>query len=142
MAKGYTVSLQGIPSLRLALATLGKRLFNALRLTINEGAINVQREARRLCPVDTGRLRSSIELELLEGGLVGQVGTAVEYAPFVEYGTGDAGASSEHPELPEGYQHGESAGQPAQPFLNPAFEQEKPEFEKRVKSIVRRLVTK
>lgn len=45
--------------------------------------------AKRLCPVDTGRLRSSInhELERDAEGLVGKVGTNVEYGPHVEFGT-------------------------------------------------------
>lgn len=50
--------------------------------------IQVEGAAKRLCPVDTGRLRSSISHELaLDSGLVGRVGTNVEYAPFVELGT-------------------------------------------------------
>lgn len=56
----------------------------ALRL-----AIDVQNRARQLCPVDTGRLRSSIHFE--EGqdaeGYFIDVGTDVEYAAPVEFGT-------------------------------------------------------
>ena len=39
-----------------------------------------------LCPVDTGRLRSSIAHTVVEG--VAYIGTNTEYAPYVEYGTG------------------------------------------------------
>lgn len=62
----------------------------------------VERGAKRICPVDTGRLRSSIthSLEQDSAGLVGVVGTDVEYAPYVELGTSRAGA---------------------QPFLRPAL---------------------
>lgn len=51
--------------------------------------IKVETAAKRLCPVDTGRLRSSITHEIGEDrqGLVGVVGTDVEYAPHVEFGT-------------------------------------------------------
>lgn len=50
--------------------------------------IKVERAAKQGCPVDTGRLRSSIAYRI-EGGneVVGIVGTSVEYAPFVEFGT-------------------------------------------------------
>ena len=45
--------------------------------------------AKRMCPVDTGRLRNSITHALLgstlEEGVV--IGTNVEYAPYVENGT-------------------------------------------------------
>lgn len=51
--------------------------------------LRVQNEARILCPVDTGRLRSSIQM--VEGqdgrGVYVTVGTNVEYAAFVEFGT-------------------------------------------------------
>lgn len=52
-------------------------------------AIRVEGGAKRLCPVDTGRLRASITnaLEQDEQGLVAKVGSDVEYAPFIELGT-------------------------------------------------------
>lgn len=51
--------------------------------------LRVQNEARKLCPVDTGRLRSSIQATPGRDGRgpYVEVGTNVEYAPFVEYGT-------------------------------------------------------
>lgn len=50
----------------------------------------VENEAKRLVPVDTGRLRSSITSEIRHrGGVVyGRVGTRVKYARYVQYGTG------------------------------------------------------
>lgn len=56
--------------------------------------VRVEGGAKRRCPVDTGRLRASIThaLERDAGGLVGTVGTDVEYAPFVELGTSRAQA--------------------------------------------------
>lgn len=41
--------------------------------------------AKRLCPVDTGRLRNSISHQV-DGGSA-YIGTNVEYAPYVELGT-------------------------------------------------------
>lgn len=63
--------------------------------------------AKRLCPVDTGRLRSSITEELRHDGdgLVEVVGTDVEYAAFVELGT---------------------SRMRAQPYLRPAAEAARP----------------
>jgi HK97 gp10 family phage protein len=65
--------------------------------------IQVEATAKRLCPVDTGRLRSSIthELGVDSRGLVGTVGTNVTYAPYVEFGT---------------------SRMRAQPFLRPALD--------------------
>ena len=67
--------------------------------------VRVERGAKRLCPVDTGRLRSSItqQLERDSQGLVEVVGTNVDYAPYVELGT---------------------RTNRAQPFLRPALAQE------------------
>lgn len=51
--------------------------------------LQVQRRAKRLAPVDTGRLRASIVEELSRDGddLVERIGTDVEYALPQEKGT-------------------------------------------------------
>lgn len=49
-------------------------------------ALMVESEAKKLCPVDTGRLRASITTEKI-GKAAYAVGTNVEYAPYVEFGT-------------------------------------------------------
>jgi phage gpG-like protein len=53
-------------------------------------AIRVEGAIKRRCPVDTGRLRSSITHSLGHGpaGLVAVVGTNVRYAGWVNRGTG------------------------------------------------------
>lgn len=65
-------------------------------------AVQVDRQAKQLCPVDTGRLRSSITNELGRDaeGLYALIGSNVEYAVYVELGTSLAAA---------------------QPFLRPAL---------------------
>jgi HK97 gp10 family phage protein len=47
----------------------------------------VEAEAKRLCPVDTGRLRASItnQVNPIDSSVI--IGTNVKYAPYVEYGT-------------------------------------------------------
>ena len=47
----------------------------------------VEADAKRLCPVDTGRLRSSITTEKIDWDEV-HIGTNVVYGPYIEYGTG------------------------------------------------------
>lgn len=51
--------------------------------------LQVQSKARSLCPVDTGRLRSSIIMTKGRDGtgFYVEVGTNVSYARFVEFGT-------------------------------------------------------
>jgi len=59
-------------------------------------ARNIEAESKRYCPVDTGRLRSSITSTLGKDdeGLYGICGTDVEYAPHVEFGTTRMSAQS------------------------------------------------
>lgn len=85
-----------------ALAELFESPAGEVAKDLQRRALRVDAAAKRLCPVDTGRLRSSITNELgNDGGLVAVIGTNVEYAPYVELGTRYA---------------------PAQPFLLPALE--------------------
>lgn len=49
-------------------------------------ALEIEAEAKRLCPVRTGRLRASIHTGKIRERVY-YVGTNVEYAPFVEFGT-------------------------------------------------------
>lgn len=44
--------------------------------------------AKKLCPVDTGRLRNSITFNVDESESSVSIGTNVEYGPYVELGTG------------------------------------------------------
>ena len=52
-------------------------------------AVKVEGAAKRLCPVDTGRLRASITHSIDRDGRgpLAYIGTNVEYAIFVELGT-------------------------------------------------------
>lgn len=75
---------------------------SAVARDLQRRALKVDAAAKRLCPVDTGRLRSSITNQLDEDaqGLYADIGANVEYAIFVELGTRHAAA---------------------QPFLRPAL---------------------
>lgn len=52
-------------------------------------AVKVERRAKQLAPVDTGRLRSSVTHEVTRDGQgpVAIVGSDVDYAPYQELGT-------------------------------------------------------
>ena len=47
----------------------------------------LQREAMRLAPVDSGMLKRSIELEIKDGGFTAEVSPYADYAVYQEYGT-------------------------------------------------------
>ena len=92
----------------------------------------VERSAKKKAPKDTGALRRSITSKV--DGLTGIVFTPLEYAPYVEYGTGlfaENGAGRK--DVPWNYQDdkGEwhsTRGQKPQPFMRPALNENRTEI--------------
>lgn len=79
--------------------------------------------AKALCPFDTGNLRNNIAHRVDSDGLNAYIGTNVEYAAYVELGTGKYYPGGRP--TPWVYQdaHGNwrmTSGQRAQPYLKPA----------------------
>ena len=95
-----SVEIKGLDSLRRKLQSLGGELEQATEKGVEKATKTVQTAAKLLCPVDTGYLRESIQTNFAwqpSGEYVGTVGTIVEYAPYVEFGTGQMGAASPSP---------------------------------------------
>lgn len=90
--------------------------------------------AKKLCPVDTGNLRNSITHQY-ENDYTEAIGTAVEYAPYVEFG------------------HQQEVGRyvaaigarlvqefvPGKPYLTPAIEDHKSEYEQVLNAELKKL---
>ncbi|HOG46295.1 MAG TPA: HK97 gp10 family phage protein [Anaerolineae bacterium] len=53
---------------------------------VRKAGHDIKAKAKETVPVDTGNLKNSIQA-MMEGDLTAIVGTHVEYAPHVEYGT-------------------------------------------------------
>ena len=81
---------------------------------INKSALNIQLGAKQRCPVRTGALRNSITVDFY-GEMSAQIGPHMPYAPYVEFGTRKMAA---------------------QPYLFPAFEEERPKFEEGLKKAI------
>ena len=80
--------------------------------------------------VDTGNLRNSITHEVREGDVY--IGTNVEYAPYVEMGTGDHGTGTGKPWSyvdEKGVWH-RTSGMKPRPFLQPAALDHLQEYER------------
>ena len=107
------VKIDGLSSLMAKLNYLGGNVDTAIDNGLHKGALKIQSDAKRACPYDTGRLKGSISIERIAEKSYA-VGTNVEYAPYVEYGTGQRGDPSvEHTTARVGtYPH---------PFLMPAL---------------------
>lgn len=102
-----------------------------------DSCIRIEAQAKQGCPVDKGELRADIKTRFTDDGLMGHVGTNVAHGPFVEFGTGQRGAASAVT-IPDGveYSYGQKPGMAAHPFLFPAFEAERPQFEKNAQGVL------
>jgi HK97 gp10 family phage protein len=107
----------------------------------------VATQAKLLAPVKTGRLRRSIasRVERLGDNIQVVIGTNLEYAPFIEYGTG---VFTTHPDggrqTPWRFQTAEgewitTIGQKPQPFLMPAFHAKQARIEQLFEQVLREL---
>lgn len=112
----------------------------ALRRAMERACARVERSAKEKAPKDTGALRRSITSEITqEGGeLVGTIFTPLEYAPYVEFGTGLFAEKGGRKDVPWNYQDdkGEwhsTRGQHPQPFMRPALNENREEIMRIIK---------
>ena len=103
---------------------------------LDKSALLVQSNARTLCPVDTGNLRNSIVIEKKDNSR--EIGTSVEYAPYVEFGTGQKGsATNTNSEVNVSYR-ADWSGMKAQPYLYPALKDNKEKIQKIFKETIKK----
>ena len=101
-----------------------------IQKAVYQSCLLVERDAKQKAPKDTGALRRSItsRVENNGGELVGVVYTPLEYAPYIEFGTGLFAENGGRVDVPWNYQDekGEwhkTSGMKPQPFLRPALEE-------------------
>lgn len=133
----FSVRLEGADAIARRAERVGGDVKRAVELTIKKYATKIEREAKRLAPVDTGRLRASIHKELR--GLTAEVIASTDYAAFQEFGTGRRGAQS-GVETPSGYDYGPSRGVSAQPYMRPALERHRAGFVRDLKATLNKHV--
>lgn len=105
-----------------------------------QACILVEGQAVALAKVQTARLRNSIDHHVDEDELVGYVGTNVDYAIYVEFGTGEFAENGNGRKGGWVYQDpsGEwffTWGQEPQPYLRPAFRKNRSAIESLAKDI-------
>ena len=106
---------------------------------LEKACLMVERAAKQKAPKGNGALRRSItsEVKFLEG----VVYTPLEYAPYVEYGTGLFAESGGRKDVPwnykddEGNWHSTSGMQP-QPFMRPALNENREEILRVIKESI------
>lgn len=98
-----SIDTSQLDALEAEVAAAAVRAVPAASAAVEKTAQETAELARQLAPVDTGALRGSITVE--SGGLTAEVGSDLEYAGYVEYGTSDTAP---------------------QPYMGPAADQAEP----------------
>lgn len=103
----------------VGLEKLQKKLKQNVRMddvkkAVRHNGAEMQAKAQQNAPVDTGMLKRSIGLEITDGGMSAEVEPTAEYAPYVELGT---------------------RFMEAQPYLKPAFGEQKEKFKRDMKKL-------
>ena len=88
----------------------------AIRQVVKQNGSELQSVSQQLAPVDTGNLKRSIGLEILDGGMTAEVEPTAEYAAYVEYGT---------------------RFMESQPYMRPAFDAQKRQFKKDLEKLMK-----
>ena len=101
-----------------------------LKAAMGKACALVERSAKQKAPKGTGELRRSITSKVEEDGgdIVGIVFTPLEYAPYVEYGTGLFAESGGRKDVPWNYKDDEgnwhsTSGMHPQPYMRPALDE-------------------
>jgi hypothetical protein len=140
------VTVEGLDKVKSSLSAYvnGKR--KEIVDQTNKSLINIRRETVRnlvgQMERSGGRLASSYHITRL--GLAGEVFSNLEYAPFVEFGTGtevfinDKGFTfdSDVREYASQFRRGPGRNKKAKPHLFPSFEKERPEYVKAIEKIL------
>ena len=101
------IKFKGVNELKIALKE--KADIKAVKHVVKQNGAELQAGAQRNAPVDTGTLKRSIQLEIMDGGLTAVSEAKAEYAPYVEWGT---------------------RFMDAQPYMKPAFYVQKEQFKR------------
>lgn len=116
---------------------------DALISGVSKAALLVQGSAKNKAPVDSGALRQSIRADKakVQGeNVTATVSTNLEYAPYVEFGTGSRGQSTNTNTEVEVSYRSDWRGNKAQPFLWPALRENRNNSIKIIREEVRKAV--
>lgn len=101
-----SVKLSGMKELKSTLNSK-KDISKLVAPIVRLNGAELQQKAQRYAPVDTGNLRRSIRLSIKDDGMTAEVAATADYSAYVEYGTRFMNA---------------------QPYVRPAFNEQKDIF--------------
>lgn len=87
-----------------------------IKKVVRKNGSDMQKKAQKNAPVDTGTLQRSITLEMRDSGKTAEVEPTVDYGAYVELGT---------------------RFMTAQPYLKPAFDEQKEKFKQDMRKLAR-----
>ena len=87
-----------------------------VKKVVKHNTAELQERAQRNCPVDTGNLKDSIGIDIIDDGMTGEVEPTADYGPYVEYGTRKMSA---------------------QPYVRPAFSTQSRQFKNDMDKLAR-----
>lgn len=129
-----SVEVQGLDELLLKLEGISDT--SNIEEALGKACAIVERSAKEKAPKGTGELRRSItsKVENFEG----IVYTPLEYAPYVEFGTGLFAESGGRTDVPWVYKDDEgnwhsTSGQKPQPYMRPALNENREEIIRLIK---------
>ena len=145
MADKISFRIEGLDDLIKRMGKLAPKIAKEVAMEVNASALAIQTKARKSVAAnstDKGRLLGSIQLVsvLKDKKIVYTVGSALKYAPYVEFGTGGT------VNVPAGYEDfayqfkGKGIRKinlRPRPFLIPAFESEMPILRKNIKNVIK-----
>lgn len=117
-------------------------LENKIAEALEQACLLVEADAKRNCPVDDGQLRQSITHKVDIENMEGIIGTSVEYAPYVEIGTGIYSSEGTGRKTPWCYKNEKTGkfhwtrGMKPKPYLQPAMEANKSKIQDLFKGII------
>lgn len=127
------VRVEGIESLVERLEAMSDP--QQVRQALGKACAIVERAAKQNAPKGTGELRRSItsKIENQGGDMVGIVYTPLEYAPYVEFGTGLFAEFGGRKDVPWNYKDDEgnwhsTSGMMPMPYLRPALNENREEI--------------
>jgi HK97 gp10 family phage protein len=145
MADQISFRIEGLDTLIKRIGKLAPEIAKEVAMEVNASALAIQSKARRSVAsnsTDKGRLVGSIQLKEINSGdkITYTVGSALRYAPYVEFGTGGT------VNVPAGYEDfaiqfkGKGIRKinlRPRPYLIPAFESEIPILRKNIQNVIK-----
>jgi len=136
MSDSLKIDASGLDELRKYLKTLPKEAEKTIALIVAGASAEAEADARRLAPLDRGDLRKEMYHEATKDPLIWKVGNNIDYAPYVEFGTGGkVDVPNELTDLAIQYKRPnlQNISQEPQPYLYPAVKLARIEILERLK---------